>query len=289
MLRKLATLFTRPLFASMASGYNRDKVCRYISSLAAFQTAPPMRLRDLFDEAYGLLVEHYRNEYVFKSAIAHAAIPAPIALGQVSVQIELPVFKSILDVATANSTTVAYEIKTEFDSSRRLETQSRDYLRVFDLVYVVAAERSLAAFSRNLDDRVGLIALAEDGAMHTVRLAESNRDNLVSRQICWGLRKAERVGALERRLGVTIKVPGGLLGEYCENLFSDIPPAELHAIYLDAMRKRSDQVLKDGFLHALPISLRALGYATPTSGIGRKRVLDVLDMEVPFALQALAA
>jgi hypothetical protein len=273
----------------MANGYNRDKVCRRVSSMAAFRTAPPARLRDLFDAAYRLLAAHYRNEYVFKSAIAHAAIPAPIGGGQASVQIELPVFRSILDVATASSTTVAYEIKTEFDSSRRLETQSRDYLRVFDLVYVVATERSLTTLSRNLDERVGLIALEENGTMHAVRQAESNRHNLEPRQICWGLRKAERVGALERRLGLTIKVPGGLLGEYCENLFSDIPSLELHEIYLEAMRKRSDPVLKDGFLHALPVSLRALGYATPLSGIGRKRVLEALDMEVPFALHALAA
>jgi hypothetical protein len=284
-LRELSTLFTRPLFSSMGGAYSRDHVTRKLDQMSCLQTGEVLKLRDLFDMAFAHLASHYRNEYVFKSALAQAAIPEPVGRGVSSVQIELPVFTSILDVATASDTTTAFEIKTEFDSSRRLESQTNNYLKAFDRVFVVGTEKTLPSLSRNLDSRVGLMVLHRDGTFSTTREASQNRDSLQARHICWGLRKKERLIALERRTGVPVIMPGGLLGQYCEQQFASIPSLELHDIFVDAMRKRSDAGLRDGFIHSLPKSLRALGYATPLSGIARRRVLDMLDTKVSLAIK----
>jgi hypothetical protein len=282
-LRALATLFTRPLFASMGVSGSLAEVRRKLARNKGLRVAAERPLRDLFDQTYSILVEHYRNEYVFKVAVVRHALTTLDAPGKGSVQIELPVFSSILDVAVTSDTTTAFEIKTDLDSVRRLESQSTNYLKVFDRVVVLGTDRTLPALSRNLDPRVGLAALQTDGTLTHVREALENRQNLQSYQICWGLRKAERVAALERRLGVKIRVPGGLLGQHCVKHFADIPPLELHEIYLEAMQRRSDAVLKDGFIQRLPASLQALGFATPLSGIGRRRVLELLETGVALA------
>ena len=283
-LRELSTLFTRPLFAAMAGPYGEDEARRKLAGLTALMKGPTVALRELFEQAFTLLEAHYRNEYVFKSALANVTIPEAIGPGLASVQVELPVSTSILDVATAANTTTAFEIKTEFDSARRLESQTENYLKAFDEVYLVTTETMLPSLSRGLDPRVGLSVLQPDGSFFRARDAVSNRANLKSRQVCWGLRQQERIAALERRTGIPLAMPNGILGRYCEEQFASIPALELHEIFLDAMRKRSDAVLKDGFIHTLPRSLRALGYATPLSGLARRRLMATLDIKVALTL-----
>ena len=285
-LRELATLFTRPLFAEMSEPRGKELVSRKLEGVAGILRNGQSRvLRELFEQVFALLATYYRNEYVFKSAVAHAVIPEQVNPGIASVQIEFPVVPSILDVAAASDTTRAFEIKTDFDSSRRLDSQAESYLKVFDEVYLVTTEKSLSTFSRKLDSRVGLVVLNDEGSLVICRNAVSNKSNLQHDRICAALRQKERISALERRTGQPIIMPNGLVGAYCARQFAEISPLELHEIFVDAMRKRSDAGLKDGFIHKLPRSLRALGYATPLSGVGRRRLLETLDTPVSFALE----
>ena len=282
-LRALSSLFTRPAFKALSGAYGQDAAQVHLRRTGVLAKGKPQRLRELLEATFERLERDYRNEYVFKSAITNETL-ARFPLGEASVQIELPIHRSILDVAVASDTTRAYEIKTDYDSSRRLESQTLNYLKAYDEVYLVTSSKMLSKFSRGVDPRVGLITLEQDGSLNTVRQATSNRSNLLAYEICWGLRRAEQVGALEQRMGQRIDMPNGIIGTWCEKQFKTIPSLELHDIFLEAMRKRSVDRFKDNFIHKLPRSLRALGFATPLSGIGQRRLLENLDKSVPFSL-----
>jgi hypothetical protein len=284
VLRALSSLFTRPAFKALSGAYGQDAAQVHLGRTGVLVKGKPQPLRELLETVFEHLERDYRNEYVFKSAIANGTLARFPLPGDASVQIEMPIHSSILDVAVASDTTRAYEIKTDYDSSRRLDSQTLNYLRAYDEVYLVASSKMLSKFAQGVDPRVGLITLEQDGSLNTVRQATSNRSNLQAYEICWGLRRAEQVGALEHRTGQRIVMPNGIVGTWCEKQFMTIPSLELHDIFLEAMRKRSLEKFKDNFIHRLPRSLRALGFATPLSGIGQRRLLENLDKSVPFAL-----
>lgn len=283
-LRALSTLFTRPAFKDLSGVYGYETALQQLQRTGALAKGEPMPLRELLETAFAQLELHYRNEYVFKTAIASTTLEQFPAPGDASVQIEMPIHSSILDVAVASDTTRAYEIKTDYDSSRRLETQTLNYLKAYDEVYLVASSKMLLKFAKGVDSRVGLITLAPDGSLNSERPATPNRANLQAYEVCWGLRRAEQVGALERRMGQRIDMPNGVIGSWCEMQFRTIPSLDLHDIFLDAMRKRSLDKFKDNFILRLPRSLRALGFATPLSGVAQRRLLENLDKSVPFAV-----
>ncbi|MBA1734104.1 sce7726 family protein, partial [Escherichia coli] len=87
-------------------------------------------LRDLFTSLYDFLRLNYRNEYVYKTALVNKIIFGKHSPKTSSSSIELPIKNSIVDVAVFNGTSTAYEIKTEYDSPKRLITQAPDYLDV---------------------------------------------------------------------------------------------------------------------------------------------------------------
>ncbi|MFC0130959.1 sce7726 family protein [Massilia eurypsychrophila] len=117
-------------------------------------------LAEMFELAWESLSDSYRNEYVYKNELATRLIFKRHSPRTAGFQVELGVGRSIVDVAVANGTSTAYEIKTEFDSARRLASQTSDYLNVFDKVYVVTHPSHVARYEKELDSRVGLIVLA---------------------------------------------------------------------------------------------------------------------------------
>ena len=80
---------------------------------------------------------------------------------------ELNVGKSKADLVVINGTTTVYEIKTELDSTARLEGQLSDYIQVFDRVNVITCESKVKNIEKiiNSDSRfqnVGIYLLKLD-------------------------------------------------------------------------------------------------------------------------------
>jgi len=98
-------------------------------------------LASLFDSAWRAMRCAYRNEFVYKTENANRIVFGRHSPNTASLYVELPVGRSIVDVAVFNGTSTAYEIKTEFDTPRRLTTQTSDHLTAFDRVCLVTHRR----------------------------------------------------------------------------------------------------------------------------------------------------
>jgi hypothetical protein len=276
-LRLLSRVYTRPMFAELARTGDARPVTDLLLTHGEVERHPgTLRLDELFEMGWQRLATSYRNEYVYKNELATRLVFKRHSPRTAGFQVELRVGSSIADVVVANGTTTAYEIKTEFDTSRRLGSQTSDYLKAFDKVYVVTHPAHIARYERELDPRVGLIVLSTQHALTPYREAVANAENIDTRTVFRCLRREEYLNAIDTFLGAVPVMPNGLIGAHCEALFQQLSPVEAHKCFIRALKSRSTDKSNVDFVSNLPSSLRALGYATPLSGRQRISVLESL-------------
>lgn len=273
--RRVAQAFTRPVLADLAKT-GSDLALRAIVSRIDGANAADAPLGTLLDAALGGLRKHYCCEYVYKAAIADRIVFGRHSPRTASMHVELPVGRSIVDVAVFNGTSTAYEIKTEFDSERRLSTQTPDYLRAFERVYVVTHPALVARYSRILDERVGVLALSPRGSLTEVRVADGSGESIDKRALFRLLRSYEYCQVLEQEFGEQPPLPNGRRYGHYSKLWMDLSVEQAHKLTVSAMRARTTSPEMVDFMRQMPVSYRALGYATPLSSVQQARVLNLL-------------
>lgn len=273
--RFLARILNRTTFTSLARGEDpRDIFKIYLDK---FDHTYISTANDLYALAYNSIQKNYRNEYIYKSAIADRIIFGRHSPSSSALSIELPVGSSIVDTAVFNGTSTAYEIKTEFDSPRRLTSQTPDYTKAFDKIYIVAHPQQASRYAEKADTHIGVLSLTSKGSLSEVKPATSNISNIDQSIIFRMLRRDEYLPALEKITGKKIQLPNGIIRNHCEKIFLDIEKQKAHKIYINAMRQRTTKPEIVDFMRSLPSHLRVLGYATPLSRPQRARLLTALE------------
>ena len=273
--RIFARVLSRPTFAALAAGQPPERVFSFLRAAGEYRRG--QTVASVYETAFDLLSKSYRNEYVYKAAIADRIVFGRHSPRTSSLAVELPVGRSIVDVAVFNGTSTAYEIKTEFDSPKRLVTQTPDYLRAFERVFVVTHPASVARYEAACDPRVGLLALEARGRLRLVREAGSNAEHVEPRVQFRMLRRSEYVLALQALTGEPIDLPNGLVAGHCEKLFTDLPREVAHREFVAALRSRTTSAADADFLTSLPTHLRVLGFSSQLSSPQRSRILSLLD------------
>lgn len=283
-LRLLSRAYTRPMFAELARTGDARSVAHLLQTHGRVgPDAASLQLDELFERGWDHLATSYRNEYVYKNELATRLVFKRHSPRTAGFQVELRVGGSIADVVVANGTTTAYEIKTEFDTCRRLSTQTNDYLKAFDKVYVVTHPAHISRYERELDQRVGLIVLSDRHSLTPYREATGNAHNIDPRTVFRCMRRDEYLKAIGSILGEIPSMPNGLIGAHCEALFRQLSAEQAHKCFVHALKSRTTNKTDVDFVSKLPSSLRALGYATPLSGRQRISVLDTLSKPVQLS------
>ncbi|WP_246792531.1 sce7726 family protein [Burkholderia perseverans] len=284
-LRILARMFTRPVFANIARSGNWQVALDFLAEHGLLApTSEAQSLASLFDSAWREMRRAYRNEFVYKTEIASRIVFGRHSPNTASLHVELPVGRSIVDVAVFNGTSTAYEIKTEFDTPRRLTTQTSDYLAAFDRVCLVTHPRCAESYAEIVDPRVGVLVLTERGSLRQIRKPSTNRQNVTPKTIFSCLQRAEYVEAVSLKTGEPVVKPSAIIQAYCSGVFQEFTSLEAHDIFVRALRKRKTDGDTVCFVTALPESLRVLGYATPLSGRQRETALSALREDISYRL-----
>lgn len=139
--RQLAKIFTSSNISKVAAG-DLELVQRITSEFPSLRAA--QTLHDIFEESYKLLCKHYPNEYVVKNIIANNILLGTHSLNTASMLSELRIGSNKADCVIINGHSTCYEIKTKFDSLKRLPEQLLSYTSSFDKTYVVTHETHLA-------------------------------------------------------------------------------------------------------------------------------------------------
>lgn len=195
-------------------------------------------LRELFESSYNQLLKNYRNEYVFKNAIAKKILLGRHSINSSRLFTELRVETSKADIVIFNGTTHVYEIKTELDTLERLEKQIFNYKKVFEFINIVTVESKLSIIEKQIDENVGLIILTDKYTLKTVRKAKSNLENLDKEALFNLLRKDEYLKIIKNKFGYLPDVPNTKIYTECKNMLLKLTIVEIHKEVLYTLKKR---------------------------------------------------
>lgn len=109
------------------------------------------------------LQKNYPNEISIKSNFINKVI---LKTKRHVTIFELNVGSSRVDLCKINGHSTAYEIKTELDSPKRLETQMQDYFNIFENVYLICPEKKLTLYEN---------AIPTDCGVYTYRISKTGK------------------------------------------------------------------------------------------------------------------
>lgn len=267
--RELAGVFTTASLRALAAPdpWEAARRCAVLEDASTSGAT----LGEILDDAFEALRATRRSEYVYKNDVVSRLVFGRHKPTSAAAALEFGVGSSKADVVVVNGTTTVYEIKTDYDSFARLDSQQRDYAEFAEHVYVVVSPQRGQAALDAVPHHVGVIALSRSGRMSTVRSAEGGLERIKPTRLFQALRSGERAAVLEAE---GQHHDGSTVG--MREAFTRVPVASLHSHTVRLLRQRfgaaADIVTNPRFPH----SLRALAYGVPLSGSGQSRLLERL-------------
>lgn len=238
--RGIIPIFKGPFLECIARGKHHSvlrELLTHLPSCISFSEKNP--LAEWYDVLYSMLLGNYKCEYIYKNSIALQLYLKFHNPQQALLTDEFNIGQSRADVVVFNRTSTVYEIKTEFDTMNRLESQLFDYARVFDNIYVVTTSKRYKDVLNELDNMIGIYIMEERGELHRVRDASSNKSSTDPAAIFCCMRRAEYLSALEEEFGYEQDVPNGHIWRRAFNLFKEIPPERAHELMVNNVSKRA--------------------------------------------------
>lgn len=198
----------------------------------------------LFDEGYKMLLENYRSEYIYKSEIYGRIRKQNKIKGINGVLTEVRSGKSIADLLWLNGTSIAYEIKTEIDTNRRLEQQIESYQHLYKETVVVTHERNIQAINAILPNTTGIMYLTKNGMLKVYRDSVEFAKLLNPEVMYLTLRRTEYEAIILEAYGFVPNVSDAHIYNECKKMFVNIPPLQAHDLMVKQLKKRSSINIK---------------------------------------------
>ena len=186
---------------------------------------------------------NYRCEYVYKNELIELLIKK-YAHSNTVIFNEFRMQKSIVDLAMFNGNSRAFEIKTEYDTTRRLIGQLVYYTRVFQLCYVVIPANMLETYEKDIPPYIGIVLMRESGGvleLDEARPAVENK-NIDAGMMMKCLHTKEYENMVIEEFGKLPDVPYYEMYEACEEKLYDMPPDKLHQYFLKEIEKRKNNM-----------------------------------------------
>jgi hypothetical protein len=174
-----------------------------------------MTLSTFYDETYNYLLKNYRNEYIYKNAIANKILLGRHSLLTTNMLTEFWVQDCKADVVMINDDLSVYEIKSELDTLGRLENQIGRYLDFFEYIYVVTSKDQVEKLQEILPEEAGIIILTERNTLSTFRKGLCNRENIKPEVLFSSLRKPEYLRVIKNFYGYIPDLPNTLIYRKC--------------------------------------------------------------------------
>lgn len=254
-LTQLPQLFRSPFLRKVALGRYYNELAERLE-IAGLSSLMKLRLSDIFEAVYEVLLQSYRCEYVFKNTLMQNWFLSRHSPDRSFITDEFRVGESRVDLALFSKTSVAFEIKTEFDSATRLPSQSTAYMKVFDLVYIVTTELMLPKLNDWIPKTVGVLLLGNSGSFKTIRDSESHACRADLSMIFDCLRQPERLSIAEKISRPKIEVPNSEIYDECKRIFRRLLPFEAHAHVVQQIRNRAYPTASAELMAKVPNALK---------------------------------
>jgi len=192
--------------------------------------------------AYQQLIKNYRTEYVYKNVLFQEAVREYLENSTVSYSVlsEFRLNQSKIDLLVLNGTSIGYEIKSERDSVKRLESQLNDYFLCLEYVYLVTYPEFADKHASMVPNETGIIIVNEDSSLLTIRDAKSNLDNINLAVMFDSLRKPEYSQILRMHFGSLPTVPNTAFRPACKDMFISLNKSQAHQYFIETLKSRKN-------------------------------------------------
>lgn len=199
----------------------------------------------LFEKAYNILLNNYRCEYIYKSELYKTIQKDRKKNKSSGILTELRSGNSIADLVWLNGTSIAYEIKTEIDTNKRLSNQISSYNKLFKESIVVSYEKNINSIISTVPQHTGLIYLDKNGKLQIYRESEEFIDNLDSSLMFMSLRRKEYEAVILESFGYIPDVTDAHIFNECYKLFTSLSPLITHELMVKQLKLRSSIRIED--------------------------------------------
>ena len=257
--RIYSSLFSRRVVAEVLSGQytSIDNICDFFKDNKEQKTY----FEYLSYLYYHFMMRYYRCEYVYKNEVInkillrHFTHPDTISFS------EFRVDQSIADLVMFNGISRAYEIKTDYDSDKRLIHQLTDYNKLFDKCYLVTSSDGCKKYAKELPGNVGIITFEYKGntlVHHIIREAE--RNDIIDIPTLMRSVRAEEYKRIVKDLYGTLPVVSEFdMFEECEKLLTKADNKKVRASFMRVIKQRKTNTQS---LKQFDQCFRQLGVAT---------------------------
>jgi hypothetical protein len=245
---------------------------------------PTTLLRDFFDQVHALLFHSYRNEYIYKNAIARKILLGVHSLNTASMLTEFRAGACKADAVVLNGTSTVYEIKSAYDSTDRLTRQLTAYRQVFDRINIITSDSQLDKVTRVVGADIGLMILTNRYTIRTVREPASLKMSIKPEVIFDSLRKSEYEQIIKKHFGEVPQVSNARMYQSCRELFSGLKPTTAHDAMVNTLKKRDNTIQLRNFVLSMPESLTAASLSCKFGVAGRARFSQLLNMPIKNCL-----
>lgn len=245
---------------------------------------PAILLRDFFDQVHSLLFRCYRNEYIYKNAIARKVLLGVHSLKTASMLTELRAGACKADAVVLNGTSTAYEIKSAFDSMERLTRQVAAYQQVFDRINVITSDSQLDKVAGVVNNDIGLMVLTDRYTISTVREPSSFKSSVRPEIIFDSLRRNEYELIVKEHFGEVPQVSNARMYQACREIFSGLDPATAHDAMVSVLKKRDNSKRLRDFVLSVPESLTATSLSYKLGVAEQARFSQLLNMPISCCL-----
>jgi hypothetical protein len=277
----LARIFSAAVIYELASKGRSPLAATILKEAGLFREFDPaILLRDFFDQLYSLLFRSYRNEYIYKNAIARKILLGVHSLNTASMLTEFRAGVCKADVVVLNGTSTVYEIKSAYDSMERLTRQIAAYRQLFDRINVITSDSQLDKVTGVVSDDIGLMVLTDRYTISSVREPSSLKKSVRSEVIFDSLRRKEYEQIINGHFGEVPHVSNARMYQACRERFSVLDPTTAHDSMVAVLKKRDNNRRLRDFVLSVPESLTAVSLSCKLGVAGQARFSQLLNTAI---------
>lgn len=274
-LRDLSSAFSRSAFVDILN-YNDYSHFDWLSS--KYDTLKCTTYFELLKKSYSLISKHYRCEYVYKNELIKLLFKDYGTKNTVYFS-EFRVGNSIADMVMFNGESKAFEIKTEYDTPRRLDKQMEDYKRFFDKCYIVVPESRLEEYYKIVEFTTGIIKMSRNnGRIILKEVRSANQNKRFDPEALMSCLRTDEYKNITLSLGFTLDgIAGYDLYRFCYNVISQADSNKLRELFLSEVKKRKNNT---ALLRKYPMSIRQMMLSLNLSEDKANKLLKQLNINI---------
>lgn len=274
-LRDFSSAFSRSAFIDVLNFNDYSHFNWLVSKYDILKCAT---YSDLLKKSYSVISKYYRCEYVYKNELIKLLLKKYGTRNSVYFN-EFRVGNSIADMVMFNGESKAFEIKTEYDTPRRLDKQMDDYKRFFDKCYIIVPEDKVDEYRDIVESTTGIIAMSRNNGriiLKEIRHAEQNeRFEFEALMSCL---RTEEYKNIVLSLGESLEgIAGYDMYKYCYQVISKANPNELRELFLREIKKRKNNT---ALLRKYPMSIRQMMLSLNLPQDKANKLLEQLNINI---------